>query len=60
MVQKDTEEGRLYFVKYDVDTYYPDISASLFKKALGFGRKYVDISEKEEKVLWHARRVFTV
>ena len=48
------------FVKYDVDTYYPDISAGLFKKALEFGRKYVDISENEEKVLWHARRGFTV
>ena len=39
------------FVKYDVDTYYPDISASLFKKALEFGRKYVDISENKETVL---------
>ena len=48
------------FIKYDVDTYYPDISEGLFKKALNFGRKYVDISENEEKILWHARRGFTV
>ena len=48
------------FVKYDVDTYYPDISAELFRKTLEHGRKYVEITENEEKILWHARKGYTV
>ena len=48
------------FVKYDVDTYYPDISANLFKKALTYARKYVDISDNEERILWHARKGYTL
>ena len=43
-----------------MDTYYTDISAELFKKSLEHGRKYIEISEKEERILWHARKGFVI
>ena len=58
---KNIERKKEYtFVKYDVDTFYPDISAELFKRALEHGRKYVEIDKNEEKILWHARRGYAV
>lgn len=42
------------FIKFDIDAFYPSITADLFAKAIAFGRQYVEISDSEEEVLWNA------
>ena len=44
------------FMQFDIDSFYPSISADLFDKALDFARQFVDISDLELSIIKQARR----
>ena len=48
------------FIKFDIDAFYPSITASLFAKAIEFARQYVEITKTEEEVLWNSRKSFVI
>lgn len=44
------------FVIFDIVDFYPSITEDLLTKALSFAKQHVDISQKDQDVIFHARK----
>ena len=44
------------FVKFDIESFYPNISRNTFMKAIVFARKFVDVSEDDVDIIIHSCR----
>ena len=42
----------------DVVSFYPDITLRLQKRAIGWARQYITITDDDEKLFIHCRRTF--
>ena len=47
------EKQTLYFISFDICSFYPSITEELLRKAIEHASKYTNISEDEKEVLFH-------
>ena len=48
----------LVFFKFDINSYYPSISETLFKEALVWAKNYINVTQEEIEILMNARKSF--
>ena len=54
---KRIEQKHLYkFIMFDIKDFYPSIQEELLNKALRFPQKYIDITSKDTKIIYHDRK----
>ena len=41
---------------FDIKDFYPLIQEELLKKGLRFGQEYIDVTIKDRKIIYHARK----
>ena len=44
------------FIKFDVVSFYPSITEELLKNAIQWGRKFTEVSEKEENIIIDSKK----
>ena len=49
-------KNKCVFMQYDIEEFYPSISADLLKKAIDHARTFVDIGSEEEETIMHCRK----
>ena len=54
----DQDTKKLSFIQFDIDSYYPNISRELLKKAIDYARQHCDISQEEEDIIFTSRKTF--
>ena len=53
-----SDKSKLTFYQFDICKFYLSISEKLIKKAIEFARKYIHISEEDEKLIIHTCKSF--
>ena len=53
-------KNSLSFIKFDIKTFYPTITKELLSRAIEFIKGYTSITQKEEEVIFHARKTLMV
>ena len=54
---KDIEEKNKHtFIIFDIKDFYPSISRKLLENAIKFAKTYIQINDKEEKIIFHSRK----
>ena len=54
---KRIEKKRLYkFIIFDIKDFYPSIQEELLNKELRFAEEYIDITNKDTEIIYHARK----
>ena len=48
------------WIKFDIDSFYPSISKELLTKALMFAKGHTNITQEEEEVIMHSRKIVLV
>ena len=49
-------KARCSFLIFDIVDYYPSITAELLQQAISWAKSMTNITEIEERVIWHARK----
>ena len=44
------------FIKFDIESFYPNITQQLLNKAFQLARQYTDLTKEEEGIIWHSRK----
>ena len=52
------DKGGKVFLKFDIDTFYPSISADLLGKAIKWAATKVEVSKEDMGIVMHARQAF--
>ena len=55
LVQFNSEKKSEKIIKFDVDSFYPNISEKLMKDSINWARQYIDISLEEENIILEAK-----
>ena len=50
------DKSRRTFIKFDVDNFYPSITAELFNKAIDFAKQHTNITEDDLNIIMQARK----
>ena len=54
---KRAEQKHLYkFIIFDIKDFYPQIQEELLNKGLRFAQEYIDITNKDTEIIYHARK----
>ena len=53
--KKIKNKKKCKFLKFDIAEFYPSISKKLLSDSINFAKKYTDISEEEEEIIFHAK-----
>ena len=46
----------LFFVKFDIISFYPSITERLYTEAIEYAKQYSQISDEEMNIFWHTRK----
>ena len=48
------------FIKFDIEAYYPSVTAEVLSKAIHFARQHTEVTMEEEKIIMHCRKNIVV
>ena len=57
---KKMEKRNKKFIKFDIEAYYPSVTAEVLSKAIHFARQHTEVTMEEEEIIMHCRKNIVV
>jgi hypothetical protein len=57
---KKIDKRRKKWIKYDIEAYYPSVTAEVLAKAIQFARQYTEVTSQQENIILHCRKNIVV